>query len=698
MSDDTPELTSVPSLGGMTGTHPPLDPIEYVVAPSTEGECNSAHLRLIPIACWRVDDVRFRFDSSFPLFDSDSDAANPDDIRAELKALEDLVKANPGAPLSVFGHADPVGNDDYNKTLSGRRAMAIYGLLVRDTSLWDKLFKSPLGGDNWHTDVLDSMEKATGLPKGTPNATLFKSYMDLLCGAGFQLQKSDFLAQGADAGGKGDYQGCGEFNPVLLFSQEDQSKFDAAAKKNDKAGIEERNAANAPNRRVMVLLFRKNSKIDPAKWPCPRATEGVAGCKKRFWADGDKRRSTHDSGSERTFDDSEDTFACRFYQRISTGSPCHALLANAVVKEIDATVPATKAVRDPANKSRADNTLTPSTSPDESLVTNKPVVLVRGCLDVQLKAVTDPPGLPVQWFVKPNQNDSDAPTITPTHGGKEATLKSDKPGSFSVIAALGVSKIVWNVVFVWVKVDPATSNKKTRNLYNDNGSDTKKARFRSGEFKTGKFTWEASVKATLFGGGNDKKLGIDQVTLGVLQNGVADTLTGNYDKGGTCLELPLGGTPITDSNGNADIQPLLTNANSFSVTLDTSSADKNTFTVWTGDSPTGAFVVEHKHTHEKLRTISGINGFATAVASRSKNAPTAICLHAKMAWQADYAGDISYSFLFGSSSYKAHGANTSSKPQFVLISEATGGQDAQQAGFETFEPRFNSGTGTRFTP
>ena len=31
--------------------------------------------------------------------------------------------------------------------------------------------------------------------------------------------------------------------------------------------------------------------IDVSKWPCPTVDEGPAGCKKRFWPDGDARRS-----------------------------------------------------------------------------------------------------------------------------------------------------------------------------------------------------------------------------------------------------------------------------------------------------------------------------------------------------------------------------------------------------------------------
>ena len=41
--------------------------------------------------------------------------------------LSRLRKTHPGAPLSVFGHADPVGDPSSNKRLSGHRAESIYG-------------------------------------------------------------------------------------------------------------------------------------------------------------------------------------------------------------------------------------------------------------------------------------------------------------------------------------------------------------------------------------------------------------------------------------------------------------------------------------------------------------------------------------------------------------------------------------------
>ena len=62
-----PRLPQAPSLGGISGDHDTDGPLEYLVAPATDGEFNTTRLRLIPIACWRVDDVRFRFDSFSPL-------------------------------------------------------------------------------------------------------------------------------------------------------------------------------------------------------------------------------------------------------------------------------------------------------------------------------------------------------------------------------------------------------------------------------------------------------------------------------------------------------------------------------------------------------------------------------------------------------------------------------------------------------
>jgi hypothetical protein len=336
MSDPQTELTHVISEGGIAAKHPLTPEVTALVGPATSSEYNTVQAGIIPIACWRLEDVRFDFDSSFVI----------PGIAVELQNLTQLVKdhppsskseGKPGFPLSVFGHADPTGDDDYNKQLSGRRATAIYALLTRDTNLWEKLFSQPFGNDKWGRKSLETMlDTVSPAPAGKSNQEeaiqhehnagkrkeLFGQYMENLCGPELKLKKEDFLGHGDDAGGKADFQGCSEFNPVLIFSQKDQIDFEQSK---DKTA---RNNANATNRRVMVLIFRKGSRVNPSKWPCPRVHEGVAGCRKRFWSDGEKRRSTRLPDKPRTFAEAQDTFACRFYHRLSNNSPCERLIAS----------------------------------------------------------------------------------------------------------------------------------------------------------------------------------------------------------------------------------------------------------------------------------------------------------------------------------------------------------------------------------
>ena len=96
---------------GVAGTHDATPQFNFLVGPTTSDEFNTARFRLEPVACFRVDDIRFAFNSSFVA----TEANEKNDIRAELKLLVDLLLANPESPLSVFGHADPVGTDEPNK-------------------------------------------------------------------------------------------------------------------------------------------------------------------------------------------------------------------------------------------------------------------------------------------------------------------------------------------------------------------------------------------------------------------------------------------------------------------------------------------------------------------------------------------------------------------------------------------------------
>ena len=324
------------------------EPQPVLVGPTTADEFNTIGERLIPKGCFRMEDIRFEFDSSF--------------IRPEAKddmpALADLIDRHtlsvPGPPvektpppLTIFGHGDPVGNDDYNKQLSGRRALAFYAMLIRDENIWEKLFTQPFGGDKWGNRQIQTMLGAVGHSPGPIDGVmgaqstdavkafqsekglavdgvvgpetrkaLYRAYMDVLCGPRLELDKEkNFLARHKDGDGlKGDVQGCSEFNPVLLFSQEENARFEEASEKT------ERNQENTPNRRVMVLLFAPGRRVKPDLWPCPRVKDGVAACKKRFFPDAEKRRGFQDK--RREFEKTKDTFACRFYQIITDDSPC----------------------------------------------------------------------------------------------------------------------------------------------------------------------------------------------------------------------------------------------------------------------------------------------------------------------------------------------------------------------------------------
>jgi hypothetical protein len=320
--------------GGVTGSHPDPGLDDAMLAPTLVAEKNTLRAPLVPIACFRADDVRFDFDSSFPL---------PGIVEemTHLSALRDLHKAaDPDSkevlfpPFSIFGHADPTGDDEYNKILSGRRAIAIFALLTRDTTRWNSLYTHALGGDNWRKNAVPIMKanlpqfaNASDDPAEGQRKAMFAAYMDLVCP--FQLQPADFLARCADSGGKGDYQGCSSFNPKLVFSAEEAQQF--ADPKNKLL----RDGENAPNRRVMVFLFRPGSKVDPAKWPCPRAREKTPGCRARFFHKGDERRKLHLPLVRRLYDDTQDTFSCRFYDRLANDSPCeHAVLVSLLTLRI----------------------------------------------------------------------------------------------------------------------------------------------------------------------------------------------------------------------------------------------------------------------------------------------------------------------------------------------------------------------------
>lgn len=236
-NDSSPEIATEQ---GIAAFHANRSQPELLAAPTTASEFNTIGLDLIPVACLCLADGAFEFDSSFV-------TPQAGKVLSKLPALREKRKDKAGQlpPVSVFGHADPTGTDEYNKQLSGRRAIAVCGLITHNTSIWQKLYDQPLGEDNWKTKSVNAaMCSATGMAEGTPFSSMASAYMTALFP--LQLTPSDFLAQGADSGGKGDYQGCSDFNPLLLLT--DTAERDLPR--------EERDARNRSNRRVVIYLFR----------------------------------------------------------------------------------------------------------------------------------------------------------------------------------------------------------------------------------------------------------------------------------------------------------------------------------------------------------------------------------------------------------------------------------------------------------
>ncbi len=353
---------------GVIATH--LEQVEFSkrVAPQLENDDkqhNTLKDFLIVIGCVNVPDGHFAFDSSFLAPQAKAGFIK---LSRLFDSLTEKTVFDPTPPLSIFGHADPVGGYEYNSILSARRAKSVYAVLIRDINTWDHLFKSPhpMGGDIWGSDAIQAMIETVGLPDGTPpNAqtqtphdaarsirsndklrlALYQKYMDFLCvrlvngqESEFKLEKDKhFLARGANANGKGDLQGCGEFNPTLILSKKKDDEFRKTADK------DERNQENAKNRRVLIFLFKPGSRIDPQKWPCPHVNQGAAAvgvCKARFWPDSDDRLK-QDPEDDKEFrkelpklrkDTFGGTYACRFYQGFAQDSPCEGIHKQWVVR------------------------------------------------------------------------------------------------------------------------------------------------------------------------------------------------------------------------------------------------------------------------------------------------------------------------------------------------------------------------------
>lgn len=518
----------------LTASHPGIEGVTLRVAPAVGAEFNRVRSFLIPKACFKFEDAHFAFDSSF---------ITPGGF--DITPLRDLLDKFPGTKASIFGHADPVGDDVYNKRLSGRRAQAVFGLLTRDVALWEKLADHPAGGDNWKPQAEQTMRAATGLPAGTPRAKLILAYMDQLCtvhdAAGqpvpgedgqpreVKLTKADFLARGAGPNGKGDMQGCSEFNPLMLFSKDEKAFFDQPENR------AERNVQNQGNRRVMVLLFRAGSQVDPGKWPCPTVEEGTGGCLKRFYSDGEQRRSNQDA--RREFKDTKDTFACRFYDRISNSSPCEipalpsdAFVADALVATLPSTKNAASGARPAAGRFSTSNSALDFAAPLADLLV---VVKDAGTITVTAQNVQPPSRKPkVHWQVDRDPADTvaaDLPGLDTTTGDT-VKITPSTPGSFRLICFRDPNgdgkhqpgEEVLVLRFVIVRITPQAGASLTATSVFTGGPNSVSTG------AGGQVPMRLQADFLLEGGGANRRFGLGKVVLANVGNALNDTFVVNY--------------------------------------------------------------------------------------------------------------------------------------------------------------------------
>lgn len=290
-----------------------------------------------PIAWWRANDFCFDFDRTF---------IRPKTMGA-FKRFHAIRDRHPNTHIALFGHADPVGNDAYNKQLSENRAKVVYGALCRDPVVWKEVYSGSQQDVRYLQRQLKFQQLYQGRIDGsfgplTKEAAL--AYMEQICGP-LRLQPSDFLNDGKHA-----FQGCSEFNPVRMMSRPIWETLQAEGLKNA------RDRENSPNRRVVAFFFLDEAaKQLKESWPCRSASMGIRPCENQFWPDSSSRRQYQEVGREYCtsdqsgtplqgiscldvlFDDedapidehgaetylgTDDTFCCRFYEGLTRSCKC----------------------------------------------------------------------------------------------------------------------------------------------------------------------------------------------------------------------------------------------------------------------------------------------------------------------------------------------------------------------------------------
>ncbi|MDQ3003193.1 MAG: peptidoglycan-binding protein [Fibrobacterota bacterium] len=236
-----------------------------------------------------IQNLTFAFDKSF-LHPRHAGLLN--DMCAKIKSWREK---NPEGKMAVFGHADAVGQESYNKALSERRSKSVFAFLMKDPKAWTELDKEEkwslaciqdllrhLGHDPGASDGQDGPKTQAAVKefqkkkamtedgKVGPDTreALYKAFMEE--SNDLALKPADF----DDIGGQ-PHMGCSEYNLVEKTQGECET-----------------------NRRVALLLLKSNKNF-PITYPCKKGD--IAPCVKQ----------TERKGVRRT-----EGFRCLFYDQL----------------------------------------------------------------------------------------------------------------------------------------------------------------------------------------------------------------------------------------------------------------------------------------------------------------------------------------------------------------------------------------------
>ena len=204
-------------------------------------------------------------------------------LRVMCGRVKDWREQHPDGKLAIFGHADAVGKESDNKSLSERRALSVFAFLTKDTEIWEVLY----GKEKWGLTVVQEYLKHLGHDPGSIDGKDGPKTQGAV--KGFQAKQGLTQSGVADAATrKALFQafidGIHDLN--LKRSAFDDINGETTAGCSEFNLAESTSGACEANRRVAIILL-KSTKNFPIQYPCAKGDIGI--CKKQVARKGTRR-------------------------------------------------------------------------------------------------------------------------------------------------------------------------------------------------------------------------------------------------------------------------------------------------------------------------------------------------------------------------------------------------------------------------